>query len=128
MHGPGRVLGPGQRVRTQGDSVSTDDRPYCKGIQDVVGGDGALACRRQSIPGMISLSLHPVCPLCSPGHPASLPIQHPSLSPAEECRGVTVVELTKSEGSTLGLTVSGGTDKDGKPRVSSLKPGGLAAR
>ncbi|EHA98687.1 Glutamate receptor-interacting protein 2 [Heterocephalus glaber] len=46
----------------------------------------------------------------------------------EECRGVTVVELTKSEGSTLGLTVSGGTDKDGKPRVSSLKPGGLAAR
>ncbi|XP_013000497.1 glutamate receptor-interacting protein 2 isoform X4 [Cavia porcellus] len=73
-----------------------DDRPYCKGIQDVVGGDGALACRRQSIP--------------------------------EECRGVTVVELTKSEGSTLGLTVSGGTDKDGKPRVSSLKPGGLAAR
>ncbi|XP_005387124.1 PREDICTED: glutamate receptor-interacting protein 2 isoform X3 [Chinchilla lanigera] len=73
-----------------------DDRPYCKGGQDVGGGEGALVCRRQSIP--------------------------------EECRGVTVVELTKSEGSTLGLTVSGGTDKDGKPRVSSLKPGGLAAR
>ncbi|XP_010636208.1 glutamate receptor-interacting protein 2 isoform X2 [Fukomys damarensis] len=73
-----------------------DDRPYCKGGQDVGGTDGALACRRQSIP--------------------------------EECRGVTVVELTKSEGSTLGLTISGGTDKDGKPRVSSLKPGGLAAR
>uniref|UniRef100_A0A8C2WSS7 Glutamate receptor interacting protein 2 n=1 Tax=Cyclopterus lumpus TaxID=8103 RepID=A0A8C2WSS7_CYCLU len=30
--------------------------------------------------------------------------------------------------STLGLTISGGTDKDGKPRVSNLRPGGLAAR
>nr|KAF6335201.1 glutamate receptor interacting protein 2 [Pipistrellus kuhlii] len=46
----------------------------------------------------------------------------------EEFRGVTVVELVKKEGSTLGLTVSGGTDKDGKPRVSNLRPGGLAAR
>ncbi|XP_069871742.1 glutamate receptor-interacting protein 2-like isoform X2 [Dipodomys merriami] len=46
----------------------------------------------------------------------------------EEFRGVTVVELLKREGSTLGLTISGGTDKDGKPRVSSLRPGGLAAR
>lgn len=47
---------------------------------------------------------------------------------AEEFRGVTVVELMKREGSTLGLTISGGTDKDGKPRVSNLRPGGLAAR
>lgn len=47
---------------------------------------------------------------------------------AEEFRGVTVVELIKKEGSTLGLTISGGTDKDGKPRVSNLRPGGLAAR
>ncbi|KAM4821091.1 glutamate receptor-interacting protein 2 isoform 2-T2 [Thomomys bottae] len=46
----------------------------------------------------------------------------------EEFRGITVVELLKREGSTLGLTISGGTDKDGKPRVSSLRPGGLAAR
>uniref|UniRef100_F7AK72 Glutamate receptor interacting protein 2 n=1 Tax=Equus caballus TaxID=9796 RepID=F7AK72_HORSE len=46
----------------------------------------------------------------------------------EEFRGVTVVELIKKEGSTLGLTISGGTDKDGKPRVSNLRPGGLAAR
>ncbi|XP_018602379.1 glutamate receptor-interacting protein 2 [Scleropages formosus] len=46
----------------------------------------------------------------------------------EELRGVTVVELIKKEGSTLGLTISGGTDKDGKPRVSNLRPGGLAAR
>ncbi len=46
----------------------------------------------------------------------------------EELRGVTLVELIKKEGSTLGLTISGGTDKDGKPRVSNLRPGGLAAR
>ncbi|CAH7169306.1 Grip2 [Phodopus roborovskii] len=39
-----------------------------------------------------------------------------------------MVELIKREGSTLGLTISGGTDKDGKPRVSNLRPGGLAAR
>ncbi|XP_061689480.1 glutamate receptor-interacting protein 2 [Syngnathoides biaculeatus] len=47
---------------------------------------------------------------------------------AEALRGVTLVELVKKEGSTLGLTISGGTDKDGKPRVSNLRPGGLAAR
>ncbi|XP_075430743.1 glutamate receptor-interacting protein 2 isoform X4 [Ascaphus truei] len=46
----------------------------------------------------------------------------------EEFRGVTIVELIKKEGSTLGLTISGGTDKDGKPRVSNLRPGGLATR
>ncbi|XP_076027121.1 glutamate receptor-interacting protein 2 [Genypterus blacodes] len=46
----------------------------------------------------------------------------------EALRGVTMVELVKKEGSTLGLTISGGTDKDGKPRVSNLRPAGLAAR
>ncbi|XP_059505466.1 glutamate receptor-interacting protein 2 isoform X2 [Stegostoma tigrinum] len=46
----------------------------------------------------------------------------------EELKGITVVELIKKEGCTLGLTISGGTDKDGKPRVSNLRPGGLAAR
>lgn len=50
------------------------------------------------------------------------------LDVSEEFRGVTIVELIKKEGSTLGLTISGGTDKDGKPRVSNLRPGGLAAR
>lgn len=50
------------------------------------------------------------------------------LNLSEEFRGVTIVELIKKEGSTLGLTISGGTDKDGKPRVSNLRPGGLAAR
>uniref|UniRef100_A0A8C3V3H4 Glutamate receptor interacting protein 2 n=1 Tax=Catharus ustulatus TaxID=91951 RepID=A0A8C3V3H4_CATUS len=63
--------------------------------------------------------------------PSQLYIRHivlfiPNLS--EEFRGVTIVELIKKEGSTLGLTISGGTDKDGKPRVSNLRPGGLAAR
>uniref|UniRef100_A0A672HSP2 Glutamate receptor interacting protein 2a n=1 Tax=Salarias fasciatus TaxID=181472 RepID=A0A672HSP2_SALFA len=48
--------------------------------------------------------------------------------PAEEYRGVTTVDLMKREGSNLGLTISGGSDKDGKPRVSNLRPGGLAAR
>ncbi|XP_072341289.1 glutamate receptor-interacting protein 1 isoform X2 [Scyliorhinus torazame] len=46
----------------------------------------------------------------------------------EEFKGQTVVELMKKEGSTLGLTVSGGIDKEGKPRVSNLRPGGIAAR
>ncbi|KAG7218930.1 hypothetical protein INR49_019430 [Caranx melampygus] len=33
----------------------------------------------------------------------------------DEFRGCSVVELMKKEGTTLGLTVSGGIDKDGKP-------------
>uniref|UniRef100_A0A8P4KI98 PDZ domain-containing protein n=1 Tax=Dicentrarchus labrax TaxID=13489 RepID=A0A8P4KI98_DICLA len=45
-----------------------------------------------------------------------------------EFRGCSVVELMKKEGTTLGLTVSGGIDKDGKPRVSNLRQGGIAAR
>ncbi|KAJ8371896.1 hypothetical protein AAFF_G00298880 [Aldrovandia affinis] len=55
-----------------------------------------------------------------------------SLSPRKhsvpEVWGVTTVELMKKEGSTLGLTISGGSDKDGTPRVSNLRLGGLAAR
>ncbi|XP_040927360.1 glutamate receptor-interacting protein 2-like isoform X3 [Betta splendens] len=47
---------------------------------------------------------------------------------ADEYRGVTTVDLMKREGSSLGLTISGGSDKDGRPRVSNLRPGGLAAR
>nr|XP_043872192.1 glutamate receptor-interacting protein 1 isoform X12 [Solea senegalensis] len=46
----------------------------------------------------------------------------------DEFRGCSVVELMKKEGTTLGLTVSGGIDKDGKPRVSNLRQGGIAAR
>ncbi|XP_076015893.1 glutamate receptor-interacting protein 1 isoform X2 [Genypterus blacodes] len=46
----------------------------------------------------------------------------------DEFRGCSLVELMKKEGTTLGLTVSGGIDKDGKPRVSNLRQGGIAAR
>uniref|UniRef100_A0A673LDT1 Glutamate receptor-interacting protein 2-like n=1 Tax=Sinocyclocheilus rhinocerous TaxID=307959 RepID=A0A673LDT1_9TELE len=46
----------------------------------------------------------------------------------DEQRGVTTVELIKKEGTSLGLTISGGCDKDGKPGVSNLRPGGLAIR
>uniref|UniRef100_A0A803W0V4 Glutamate receptor interacting protein 1 n=1 Tax=Ficedula albicollis TaxID=59894 RepID=A0A803W0V4_FICAL len=46
----------------------------------------------------------------------------------KEFKGSTIVELMKKEGTTLGLTVSGGIDKDGKPRVSNLRQGGIAAR
>ncbi|XP_061107680.1 glutamate receptor-interacting protein 1-like isoform X2 [Conger conger] len=46
----------------------------------------------------------------------------------EEFKGSCLVELMKKEGTTLGLTVSGGIDKDGKPRVSNLRQGGIAAR
>ncbi|RXM98746.1 Glutamate receptor-interacting protein 1 [Acipenser ruthenus] len=45
-----------------------------------------------------------------------------------EFKGSTIVELMKKEGTTLGLTVSGGIDKDGRPRVSNLRQGGTAAR
>ncbi|XP_066523816.1 glutamate receptor-interacting protein 1 isoform X8 [Hoplias malabaricus] len=46
----------------------------------------------------------------------------------DEFKGSSIVELMKKEGTTLGLTVSGGIDKDGKPRVSNLRQGGIAAR
>lgn len=52
----------------------------------------------------------------------------PSWCDVDEFRGCSVVELMKKEGTTLGLTVSGGIDKDGKPRVSNLRQGGIAAR
>ncbi|XP_054878021.1 glutamate receptor-interacting protein 1 isoform X4 [Poeciliopsis prolifica] len=78
-----------------------DEGPYTKHSAGSRPPDGALAIRRQSIPGP-----------CFP----------------DEFRGCTVVELMKKEGTTLGLTVSGGIDKDGKPRVSNLRQGGIAAR
>ncbi|XP_036004808.1 glutamate receptor-interacting protein 1 isoform X3 [Fundulus heteroclitus] len=78
-----------------------NEGPYTKHSAGSRPPDGALAIRRQSIPG-----------ICFP----------------DEFRGCTVVELMKKEGTTLGLTVSGGIDKDGKPRVSNLRQGGIAAR
>ena len=43
-------------------------------------------------------------------------------------RGRITVELIKKEGCPLGLTISGGIDKDGKPRVAQLKSGSLAQK
>ncbi|XP_072257414.1 glutamate receptor-interacting protein 1 isoform X3 [Pyxicephalus adspersus] len=56
----------------------------------------------------------------------SLAVRRQSIT--DEFKGSTIVELMKKEGTTLGLTVSGGIDKDGKPRVSNLRQGGIAAR
>ncbi|XP_017158215.1 glutamate receptor-interacting protein 1 isoform X3 [Poecilia reticulata] len=79
----------------------TNEGPYTKHPAGSRPPDGALAIRRQSIPVTCF---------------------------SDEFRGCTVVELMKKEGTTLGLTVSGGIDKDGKPRVSNLRQGGIAAR
>ena len=43
-------------------------------------------------------------------------------------KGRTTIELLKKDSSSLGLTISGGVDKDGKPRVAQLKPGSLAQK
>jgi len=43
-------------------------------------------------------------------------------------KGRTTIELIKKENTPLGLTISGGIDKDGKPRVAQLKPGSLAQK
>ncbi|XP_029018700.1 glutamate receptor-interacting protein 1 isoform X7 [Betta splendens] len=85
---------------------SSDEGPYTKHSAGSRPSDGALAIRRQSIPARTCTSYCDV----------------------DEFRGCSVVELMKKEGTTLGLTVSGGIDKDGKPRVSNLRQGGIAAR
>lgn len=46
----------------------------------------------------------------------------------EDRKGTTVVELRKIEGCTLGLTISGGVDKNCRPQVSNLRPGSIAHR
>lgn len=43
-------------------------------------------------------------------------------------KGRTTVDLVKKEGSPLGLTISGGIDKEGKPRVAQLKAGSIAQK
>ena len=43
-------------------------------------------------------------------------------------KGRTSIELLKKDTSSLGLTISGGIDKDGKPRVAQLKPGSVAQK
>lgn len=43
-------------------------------------------------------------------------------------KGRTTVDLVKKEGCPLGLTISGGIDKEGKPRVAQLKSGSIAQK
>lgn len=43
-------------------------------------------------------------------------------------KGRTVIELIKKDNVPLGLTISGGIDKDGKPKVAQLKQGSLAQK
>jgi hypothetical protein len=43
-------------------------------------------------------------------------------------KGRTTIELIKKESFPLGLTISGGIDKDSKPRVAQLKHGSLAQK
>jgi C-terminal processing protease CtpA/Prc len=43
-------------------------------------------------------------------------------------KGRTTIELIKKEGCPLGLTISGGIDKDGKPKVAQLKSGSIAQK
>ncbi|CAF2159920.1 unnamed protein product [Rotaria magnacalcarata] len=43
-------------------------------------------------------------------------------------KGRTTIELAKKDGYPLGLTISGGIDKVGKPRVAQLKPGSIAQK
>uniref|UniRef100_UPI00358E435D glutamate receptor-interacting protein 2-like n=1 Tax=Myxine glutinosa TaxID=7769 RepID=UPI00358E435D len=53
-------------------------------------------------------------------------IKHQSIP--EEQRGHITVELIRKEGVQLGMTISGGIDKDHRPCMSGLQPGGIAAR
>ncbi|CAK8698462.1 unnamed protein product [Clavelina lepadiformis] len=46
----------------------------------------------------------------------------------EEERGSCIVNLTKKDGSVMGLTLTGGVDKEGRPRVSNLRSTGIAAK
>uniref|UniRef100_UPI00358F1F94 glutamate receptor-interacting protein 2-like n=1 Tax=Myxine glutinosa TaxID=7769 RepID=UPI00358F1F94 len=46
----------------------------------------------------------------------------------EECKGRVTVELLKKEASSLGLSISGGADKESLAWVSNLRPGGVASR
>jgi len=43
-------------------------------------------------------------------------------------RGSCVVNLVKREGEILGLTVSGGSDREGRPKVANLRSTGIAAK
>ncbi|CAF1493619.1 unnamed protein product, partial [Adineta steineri] len=51
----------------------------------------------------------------------------PLLSP-RAIKGRTTVELIKRDNCSLGLTISGGIDKDGKPKVAQLKTNSIAQK
>ncbi|XP_074644562.1 glutamate receptor-interacting protein 1-like isoform X2 [Tubulanus polymorphus] len=46
----------------------------------------------------------------------------------DENKGIAVVELVKKEGCGLGLTLTGGVDKGDRPKITAIRPGGLAHR
>ncbi|XP_078486738.1 glutamate receptor-interacting protein 1-like isoform X2 [Ciona intestinalis] len=72
--------------------------------------------------------------LCSGGNQGPITEEDLQVVPArveeipEDERGEATVNLVKVDGVPLGLTVSGGADKDGRPRVSNLRSTGIAAR
>lgn len=57
-----------------------------------------------------------------------LALQSEASTIPEEVRAYSIVELEKSPGVGFGLTISGGLDKDGRPRVTNMRPGGVAHR
>ncbi|XP_022253118.1 glutamate receptor-interacting protein 1-like, partial [Limulus polyphemus] len=47
---------------------------------------------------------------------------------AESKRGTSKIELMKKEGAPLGLIITGGIDKDSRPKISNIRPGTVAQR
>ncbi|GIY46084.1 hypothetical protein CDAR_292931 [Caerostris darwini] len=47
---------------------------------------------------------------------------------SDDRKGTLCVELEKKDGMTLGLIISGGIDKNSRPRISNLRPGSIAHR
>ncbi len=58
----------------------------------------------------------------------SLVSSYPILLRILALKGRTTIELLKKDNYPLGLTISGGIDKDSKPRVAQLKAGSLAQK
>ncbi|XP_055930112.1 glutamate receptor-interacting protein 2-like isoform X3 [Argiope bruennichi] len=47
---------------------------------------------------------------------------------SDDKRDTLIVELEKKDGMTLGLIISGGIDKNSRPKISNLRPGSIAYR
>ncbi|XP_076350967.1 glutamate receptor-interacting protein 1-like isoform X2 [Tachypleus tridentatus] len=47
---------------------------------------------------------------------------------SESKRGTSKIELLKKEEATLGLIITGGIDKDSRPKISNIRPGSVAQR